>query len=55
MEGATTYLSHGAGKPLWRDFLLHLESEPLAPDDETEITLAAHHAFAMFAEAAGRP
>src|SRR5262249_52367099 len=49
---ATFYLSHGAGKPLWQTFLLHLESEPVTPDDEAEIVRGAHLAFAMFAEAA---
>jgi len=55
LERATRYLGHGAGKPLWRNFLLRLESEPVASDDEAEITRGAHHAFAMFAEAAARP
>ena len=49
---ATSYLSHGAGKPLWRTFLLHLESEPVTPEDELEIVRGAHIAFALFAEAA---
>jgi heme oxygenase len=48
---ATSYLSHGAGKPLWRTFLLRLESEPVTPEDEAEIVRGAHLAFAMFAEA----
>ena len=55
LERASRYLRHGAGQPLWRNFLQRLESEPVAPDDEPEITRGAHHAFAMFAEAAARP
>lgn len=52
ISAATNYLAHGAGKPLWRDFLLRLESEPVTPADEAEIICGAYHAFAMFSEAA---
>jgi heme oxygenase len=37
---------------LWGSFLLRLESEPVTPTDEAEIIGGAHHAFAMFSEAA---
>jgi heme oxygenase (biliverdin-IX-beta and delta-forming) len=49
---ATNYLGHGAGQPLWRTFLARLESEPVTPADEAEVIRGAHHAFAMFSEAA---
>jgi heme oxygenase (biliverdin-IX-beta and delta-forming) len=52
ISASTRYLNHGAGKPLWRSFLLHLESEPVTQADEAEIIRGAHHAFAMFSEAA---
>jgi heme oxygenase len=51
---AASYLRHGADRPLWRTFLLRLESEPVTGDDEAEIIRGAHLAFAMFAEAAAR-
>ncbi len=54
IEDATDYLSHGAGKALWRSFLLRLEGESVTSDDETEIVTGARGAFAMFAEAAAR-
>jgi heme oxygenase len=49
---ATDYLAHGAGQPLWRSFLARLESEPVTSADEAEVIRGAHHAFAMFSEAA---
>jgi heme oxygenase (biliverdin-IX-beta and delta-forming) len=52
--GATAYLSHGAGQPLWRSFLARLESEAVSSDGETEAIAGARRAFAMFAQAAVR-
>ena len=52
---AGAYLSHGAGRPLWRSFLDRLQREAMTADDEAEAIAGAHQAFALFAQAAARP
>src|SRR3954462_6395747 len=53
---ATAYLTHGAGRHLWRSFLVLLErhaatlSKTLSKDDD--VVDGARQAFALFAQAA---
>lgn len=54
IASATAYLRHGAGQPLWQDFLHMLARQPFSPEDETEVIAGAQTAFSIFARAADR-
>jgi heme oxygenase len=54
VAGATTYLSHGAGRRFWPSFLAVLGREVPRPAEEAEAIAAARQAFDLFARAAAR-
>jgi heme oxygenase len=49
---ATAFLRHGAGLPLWRSFLSHLESHAATLDNPQRAMRAACTAFDLFSQAA---
>jgi heme oxygenase len=50
--GASTYLAHGAGQHLWRDFLVVLESHADELDNQEDVIEPARRAFDLFSRAA---
>lgn len=53
LKGATRYLSHGEGLPLWKTFLAQLEASQPARDDPEAAIAGARAAFELFLIRAG--
>jgi heme oxygenase len=51
VTGATAYLRHGDGQPLWPSFLAELERHGAALSEWTNVAQGAYLAFDMFTEA----
>jgi heme oxygenase len=54
VTGATAYLAHGAGHPLWQSFVESLERHAASLDDDTRAITAARRAFGLFEDAMAR-
>jgi heme oxygenase len=54
VAGATAYLGHGAGRPLWQSFVESLERHAASLDEDTRAIAGARRAFGLFEDAVAR-